>query len=378
MPGAPHTLMRALTPLRFPVRPLLITISTVLLAGAVLAGTPLQNTDRSHVLRGRVVDAVTNAPLAFANVFLAGTTRGTSTDTLGRYVLAGIPRGSFDVVASLVGYELNAEHERFGTADTILLDFRLRARIIQVEEVQATGASRNDWREELSRFRDQFLGTDDIAADCVFLNPGVIEFERTGGPDILTARSDSTIRIDNKALGYRLQIHLEEFHWSERGGGLLTRQFVLFSPLRAENNGQASRWEETRAQAYRGSKIHFLRSLFAGTSRPEGFTVYHGTVEELRRGRGHYQPPDAPEFFQHVGPDLARLSFPACARVDYRSSGSSGSSIITLQGGDVMFDASGSVLDPHYITVLDNGAWARERVSRLLPIDYQPPAPAAR
>lgn len=62
-------------------------------------------------LQGRVFDAATQEPLAGANIVLEGTTRGTSTDTLGRFVLRGIPRGLYAVRASYLGYQTLVQYE---------------------------------------------------------------------------------------------------------------------------------------------------------------------------------------------------------------------------------------------------------------------------
>ena len=325
-----------------------------------------------HVLRGRVIDAATRAPLGSANVFIAGTTRGTSTDSLGRYLLTAIPRGSYDVVASLVGYQFASLAARFGAAETVVLDFALRARILLAEEVQSTGTHHEDWQENLKRFRSQFLGKDELAEACTLLNGGVVEFDRNEETGVLTAQSDSVILIDNRALGYRLQVFLQEFRWDEREGGLFCRQYVLLIPLPPADPMERVRWDENRSRVYRGSRPHFLQSLFAGRSLEEGFRVYAGTPEELANGHGLFQSPEATEFLQHQGPDLARLSFPGYVRVDYRHGDLAGSSIITLQWGDILFDPNGVVMDPKFITVLDRSAWAHERLSRLLPIDYRP------
>jgi hypothetical protein len=64
------------------------------------------------LIRGEVRDSLTQAPLSFASVFLANTTRGTTTDEAGRFSLPGVPAGTYDVVVSYLGYRLTRQSVR--------------------------------------------------------------------------------------------------------------------------------------------------------------------------------------------------------------------------------------------------------------------------
>lgn len=57
-------------------------------------------------ISGQVRDSVMHAPLPFASVFLANTSRGTTTDAEGRFRLADITPGHYDFGVSYVGYRL--------------------------------------------------------------------------------------------------------------------------------------------------------------------------------------------------------------------------------------------------------------------------------
>jgi iron complex outermembrane receptor protein len=54
---------------------------------------------------GTVTDFETGDPLPGANVLIQGTTQGTATDVNGRYTLDGVANGSYNLVATFVGYE---------------------------------------------------------------------------------------------------------------------------------------------------------------------------------------------------------------------------------------------------------------------------------
>ena len=57
-------------------------------------------------VRGRVIDAASGYPVAYASVYLMGKTEvGGVTDSLGRFVIKNVPIGRHDIQASFVGYE---------------------------------------------------------------------------------------------------------------------------------------------------------------------------------------------------------------------------------------------------------------------------------
>lgn len=91
---------------------------------------------QSGVIRGRVTDALTNEPILFATVALAGTQTGTVTDLEGKYVLESLAPGLYTVEVSYVGYETRREFEiQVSSGRPVTLDFRLEARSTRLDEV---------------------------------------------------------------------------------------------------------------------------------------------------------------------------------------------------------------------------------------------------
>ena len=72
--------------------------------GLALVGSVLAAAETGDI-SGRVVDRVSREPLPSANVLLVGTALGASTDIEGRFVVRGIPFGTYQVRVTLVGYE---------------------------------------------------------------------------------------------------------------------------------------------------------------------------------------------------------------------------------------------------------------------------------
>jgi len=150
-----------------------------------------QNTGK---LSGRVVDASTGEPLPGANVFLEGTTLGTSTDVNGEYTIFEIPPGTYTVVASFVGYvTVRQENVQIIAGITTRLDFELRPATIEGEEIvvvaarplvnpTATNAVRRLDREEFEKLPTRAVSTYYAIQPGVTLLNGEV-YIRGGRPD---------------------------------------------------------------------------------------------------------------------------------------------------------------------------------------------------
>ena len=85
---------------RFEARKLLLGLGAalVLIATSLIAGT-------TGKIAGRITDKATNEPLVSANVIVAGTTLGASTDVEGYYSIINVPPGSYTLEIRLLGYQ---------------------------------------------------------------------------------------------------------------------------------------------------------------------------------------------------------------------------------------------------------------------------------
>lgn len=109
-------------------------ILPVLLVLAPLLGLKAQGT-----IQGIVRDARTREPLPFVNVALEGTTVGGTTDLEGRYTIADVAPGLYNVAASSVGYEQKLAYEvQVTAARTVFLDFELEPTATELKEVEIT------------------------------------------------------------------------------------------------------------------------------------------------------------------------------------------------------------------------------------------------
>ena len=108
-----------------------LAVVAFLLPGSVLA--------QSGSVTGLVTDARSSAPLPAVNVFVEGTTTGTSTSVAGTYRLELAP-GTYTLVASFLGYQNNRQTVTVSAGSETEVDFAMEADDLQLNEVVVTGS----------------------------------------------------------------------------------------------------------------------------------------------------------------------------------------------------------------------------------------------
>jgi hypothetical protein len=110
------------------MKPIILSFITLLLVSVMHAQT--------GEIRGIVTDRLTNEPILFATVALAGTTDGTTTDLDGRYVLRNLKPGLYTIEVSYVGYETQSFFEvQVSSGRPSILNVELTTQSTSLEEV---------------------------------------------------------------------------------------------------------------------------------------------------------------------------------------------------------------------------------------------------
>ena len=98
---------------------------------------PLTGNAQTAILKGRVVDAINNEGIPFANVYIQNTTTGTTTDLEGNFELTDLKAGLYNIEASFLGYASKTlfEVELFNNRPTALV-FEMEQDAKQLQEVE--------------------------------------------------------------------------------------------------------------------------------------------------------------------------------------------------------------------------------------------------
>ncbi len=104
-----------------------------LLIGVLPAFLSAQST-----ITGTVTDAK-GKPLLGVNVYLKGTSLGDVTDVEGRYRIEKVPAGTYELIASIVGYKQGKRQVKVVQEGTVAADFALETDVLNMDEVVIQG-----------------------------------------------------------------------------------------------------------------------------------------------------------------------------------------------------------------------------------------------
>jgi hypothetical protein len=384
------------------MRPRLLLAALLLVLGAplvTLAQQPAAPRGQASLV-GTVTDAETGAPLASVNVFIATSTRGTTTDADGRFRLPGVALGAQRLYVSRVGYEPYAENLNLREARPYVFDVALLPSTTELPEVVVEAERDEKWQERYDRFVRAFIGETPNAEQTEILNPEVLSFE--GGVGSLRARAAEPLRIVNRGLGYRVEYHLRDF---------------LLRPTRTQYDGEPlfesldgtpaeqAEWAAARREAFLGSFHHLLLAMLADRTEDQGFRLFLRPESPgpagMSAARGSATPllsgqrfPTTTDALLSEGETAQERTLTVQGMVEVLYLGEMESeaykawratyardgirqraprvqtSQFWLERGPATIDYKGDVVDPYGVTV--SGYYAFERVADQLPKEYRP------
>jgi len=327
---------------------------------------------------GKVIDSADQKPIPGATVFLANASVGTASAVDGTFTLDNVRGGQYEVVVSMIGYR-PYRTTLLVNSNINLPDIVISASAIGLQQV--TIHPDPEWERNYEFFRRKFLGSSEYAAQCKIINPEVIDLKNDKVTGLFTAHSLEYIVIENKALGYRIKYMLDKFTNDARQSTQYYAGEASFEKLKGKPSNER-RWEKTRLKVYKGSSMHFLRSVIADSLSSQGFTVQRLILKSNPDYKGGLQP----RFFEtlvanpKLKPDsflkqtdrsgLYALVYKDCLHINYRAEGDHSPTNIIFNQPYALFDHNGIFADPSSITY--DGEWGFIGVAEMLPVDYEP------
>ncbi len=124
---------------------------------------------QTGTLEGIVVHETTREPIAGANIQIVGTSTGTITDEYGKFLLSNIPIGTYQIRASILGFEPHTHTDIVvATGKQTKVSIRLRESILEFEGVTVT-------TEYFQKSPDAPLSIQTLAAEEIRRLPGGLE-----------------------------------------------------------------------------------------------------------------------------------------------------------------------------------------------------------
>ena len=349
-----------------------------------------------------------------AHVFINGTTYGTLTNNNGSFEIKKIPDGVYQLVVKFLGYK-DFVTQINSSAASEPLQIVLQEDVYDLEEITVV-SDRKQWKERFDIFRDHFLGTSKNAEDSEILNPEVVSFEKDPDTGILTAEAARSLRIENEALGYQIEFYLKQFSYDAQHGTSSYFGFPIFTEMSSNRRRTNRKWARNREQTYKGSFEHFVNTLINKNYYQSGYEIraeMRKSSEEVVQdsstsadinanfhqqknisGGARYLSRDTiavANIFSRIDDNTYELRFINFLNVTYLDEYETfeyrkwqqgvfaernpdlklpQNSVMTLTTDSLRIHKSGYIYNPTDYMV--GGYWAFERLSDLLPINYEP------
>lgn len=218
-------------------------------------------------LSGTVLSETGRQPVPFASVFINNSTLGTTTDENGHFSINRITPGKHELVVSLLGYE------KFFTVITLPqekpMTILLREKSTQLDQVTVKAFDKDGWKNWGIVFTESFIGTSSNARRTVLKNPKDLRFRHNKQDNVLEVFAVAPLKIQNKALGYDLEYHLELFRIDYKNNTQVYAGYPFFKEQRSVSRANV----RNRETAYNGSLLKFMRSLYHNTVQEDGYSV---------------------------------------------------------------------------------------------------------
>lgn len=224
------------------------------------------------VLKGRVMASDTHTPIGQANVYLSNTAIGTVTSDNGTFTITAFPSGRYELVVSFIGYETYTATV-FSSKLPASLEVVLKPKVNELQEVVLLPYEKNGWEKWGKFFLENFIGTSENAKQCLLLNKDVVKFRFNRKQNTLQAFANATLLIDNKALGYRIKYDLTRFEYDFTQKMFFYEGYPFFEEMASSRKGLIRRRAKKREDAYYGSLMHFMRSLYRNKLLEDHFEV---------------------------------------------------------------------------------------------------------
>jgi hypothetical protein len=357
-------------------------------------------------ITGIITDKVTQKPIESASVFLAGTTTGTYTDAEGRFSIHSNEEEPGTLVVTHIGFcnsfiTLKKEQKEQNIA------LKPLEHELQSVQIYAKDSHR---KQNMENFKIGLFGNSKAGKNCTILNPEIIHLIRKPLSRIneyeLIATADSAILIENKLLGYTLRYTLIAFRQSTYETSFMGYPFFI------DHISEIKHPEKTlkaREEAYAGSQMHFLRSVYNKDYENQGFLLFktrtgnhlpimdgaYGLLSDSiltggKVGKHLIQTEERLNLANctYFSTDCSALLYEQAFEIRYTLNGEdktyqktkthyyglkreygNQTTLIKLRDGQAIFFPNGSLKNPHDMVIM--GYWGYKKLGELLPWNYQ-------
>ena len=339
----------------------------------------------SHfTVNGKVFDKNTKIPLSAASVFAQNTTFGVATDSEGNFKLK-LPSGGYILVITFTGYETESIRiSNNSDLSNILIELKPRERSMEEVSVVSSNEVKDGWQKYGQFFTDNFIGKSGFSTQASIKNPEVLKFYFSKKRNRLKVLATEPLVVLNDALGYNLKFAVDSFTYEYNSGTTLFVGYPLYEEITGTPE-QVVRWKENRKLAYKGSQLHFMRSIFNKTIAGDGFEVQflvknnksektipvtniyaalnYEKDDSTKTVEFFPNQPDVIIIYKNAKPPSSYLEFDSKANKEFQVS------VLTFTPEhSIVIEQNGYFFEQADLTV--NGYWGFQKIGDMLPYDY--------
>ena len=228
-----------------------------------------------RTIKGQVVDEKTKETLPGVSVYINNSTIGTVTDSDGKFVL-NIPfNGKMELVASHVIYKKKTTLLEDANYDQLLITLQAQDNTLKEVIIKAKKNKEDNFRKWGDLFTKIIMGNNlRFANSCKIMNPDELVFYFDRDRNELAVYAKSPLLVENRLLNYKIKIDLENFTYSFGNDVLKVNYSTFFEDL-VTHSQKLPAVRVMRKEAYFGSQMHFMRSIYNNTLTKDGFSIYH-------------------------------------------------------------------------------------------------------
>lgn len=238
-------------------------------------------------IKGFIHDSISKEPVPYATVYINGTTRGTTSDENGYFILDKVILPG-KLVVSHINYKTITYEYLQETIKTINLNIELAPAIQLLSDITVT--SKKNRKLALKYFEKTFFG-ENKWGDYAFLRNDDALFFRSSAfikykprmmtesirPDTFIVEASVPLVVDLPLLGYEMYIDLQKFSvirvQNQYSYKTTCDAYVYFKPVDINSENKRDKIEKNRKSVYYNSVRHFLLSLYDNHLKENGYYI---------------------------------------------------------------------------------------------------------
>ncbi len=219
---------------------------------------------QAQVIKGHVYREGSTTPVPHASVYFNGSVIGVMCDDDGFFKL-NVGHTKLPLVISSVGYYSETLNDYSPDKEIIVY---LKPKMLAEVRITPSDVS-NDIM--VTMFRHEFLGTSALAQSCEISNMDDIDMNYVAKTRTFTVSANKPILIRNKTLGYTITYYLDKF--VRTGNHLVFDGNYKFEADSLQSPAELKAVKKNREDAYAGSRMQFIRLLWNGNLKDNGYQI---------------------------------------------------------------------------------------------------------